>query len=159
MIEAVETSKSNTRISAKATPTYCYLVLKVTAMPTDHTLYQRFGGAPMVNEVVDSFYNRVLRDEQLRAFFENASVDRLKAMQKEFFAAALDGPMLSSDVDLARIHHGMGITREHLTRFVDHLIAVLDEHSQIEARDAMSIVYRIATYSDQIIEGAGATDG
>ena len=113
----------------------------------------------MVDEVVDSFYSRVLRDEQLRAFFENASVERLKAMQKEFFAAALDGPMLTSDIDLARIHHGMGITRDHLTRFVDHLIAVLAEHSQVEARDAMSIVYRIATYSEQIIEDAGASDG
>ena len=128
-------------------------------MSDEQTLYQRIGGAAAVDELVDDFYVRVLADAELRPFFLDASVDQLKRMQTEFFAAALDGPVITSDINLARIHQGMGITRKHLTRFVNHLIAAVDERSHIKYRDAMGIIYRIATYSDQIIDDANAADG
>ena len=128
-------------------------------MSEEPTLYERIGGAAGVDQLVDDFYGRVLADAELRPFFNNASVDQLKRMQTEFFAAALDGPVITSDIDIARIHQGMGITRKHLTRFVNHLIAELDERSHIKSRDAMGIIYRIATYSDQIVDGASLSDG
>jgi hemoglobin len=129
-------------------------------MPEEQTtVYERIGGASAVDQLVDDFYVRVLSDQQLRPFFENSSVDRLKAMQKEFFAAALDGPVSSTSINLAQIHKGRGITRRHLTRFVNHLIAVLEQHSHIESRDKMDIIFRIATWSDDIIDDAGGTDG
>ena len=62
---------------------------------------------------------------------------QLKRMQTEFFAAALDGPVITSDIEIARIHHRMGITRKPLTRFVNHLIAELDERSYIKPRDGI----------------------
>jgi len=123
------------------------------------TLFDRIGGADTVREMVDSFYSRVLADSSLRPFFENASIDQLKTMQSEFFAMALDGPSRTSDFDLAKIHQGKGIRREHVTRFADHLIAVLDDRNSIDRRDAMDIVFRIATYTDQVIGDSGGADG
>lgn len=123
------------------------------------TLFERIGGETAVSEMVDSFYARVLGDPELRPFFENTTVERLTKMQKEFFAAALEGPIQTSDFDIARIHQGMGITQVHVTRFVNHLIDVLDEKQAIERRDAMSIVFQIATYSDQVVGDAGGADG
>ena len=129
-------------------------------MPDEQpTLYERIGGTAAVERLVDGFYRRVLADSQLRPFFENTSVDQLLTMQQEFFAAAMDGPVGTSDVDLARIHQGMGITHSDLTRFVNHLITELDERAGIESRDAMDIIYRIATYSDHIVDSAGGLDG
>jgi hemoglobin len=128
-------------------------------MSKEQSLYERIGGAAAVDQLVDDFYGRVLADAELRPFFRDASVDQLKRMQKEFFAAALDWPVITSDIDLAGIHQGLGITRKYLTRFVNHLIAELDERSQIKPRDAMSIIYHIGTYSDQIVDGASGTDG
>ena len=112
-----------------------------------------------MEQLIDDFYSRVLGDAELRPFFEDTSVATLTRMQKEFFSAALDGPAITSDIDLARIHQGMGIRRHHLTRFVDHLITVLDRQGQISSADAMSIVYRIATYSDQIVEDSNEASG
>lgn len=123
------------------------------------TLFDRIGGQPAVNDMVDEFYGRVLADPELRPFFDETSVDKLKHMQTEFFAAALDGPMSAGDRDLAKVHQGRGITRAHVTRFVDHLISVLDERNAITRRDAMDIVFRIATYSDQVIGECGGADG
>jgi hemoglobin len=123
------------------------------------TLYTRIGGARAVAEMIDEFYSRVLADPELRPFFENVTVERLTKMQSDFFAAALDGPMQTNDIDLAAIHQGMKITRQHLTRFVNHLIEVLDARDAITSKDAMEIIFRIATYSDQIIGESGGSDG
>lgn len=123
------------------------------------SLYERIGGSAAVDGLVDEFYGRVLNDPTLRPFFERTAIDRLKRIQKEFFAAALDGPVSVSDVDLARIHNGMGIQRRHVTAFVEHLINVLETSSNVSRTDCMDIVYRISTYSDQIIDGAGGEDG
>lgn len=123
------------------------------------TLYERIGGAPTVERLVDAFYQRVLADEKLRPFFEGVAVERLIAMQKEFFGAALDGPVQTSQSDLAGIHHNMGITRDHLTRFVNCLVHVLNNETDIAQSDAVDITFRIATYSDEVLGGAGGTDG
>lgn len=123
------------------------------------TLFERVGGAAGVSEMIDAFYAEVLADSELRPFFENTSVETLKRMQQDFFAAALDGPMKTGGTDLAKIHQGLGITRRHLTLFVNHLISVLDQRDAINRRDAMDIVFRIATYSDQVIGESGGADG
>ncbi len=123
------------------------------------TLYDRIGGVDVVADMVDAFYIRVLADPELRPFFDGVALDRLQRMQREFFAAALDGPVRSSDRDLAEAHHGMNITREHVTHFVRHLISVLDSRELIGRKDAMEIVFRIATYADEVCGQSGGTDG
>ncbi len=128
---------------------------------TTHTniLFDRIGGAEVVDEIVELLYTRILADPELSPFFEATSLSKLKRMQKEFISAALGGPMTVSDIDLARIHQDRGITRNHVTRFVNHLIAVLESLRFISGPDAMEIIGRIATYSDQVIGSAGGVDG
>ncbi len=123
------------------------------------TLYERIGGATAVSEMVDAFFGRVLADPELRPFFKNSTVERLQRMQAAFFAAALEGPDGVGNFDIAKIHKGLKIRREHLTRFVDHLISVLDDRHSISRRDAMDVIFRIATYSDQVLGESGGTDG
>lgn len=130
----------------------------MTSSP-DSTLYERVGGPNAVNEMIDAFYLRVLADPELRPFFDGVSLDRLRRMQKEFFAAALDGPVGSTDQSLAAAHQGLGITRPHVTRFVRHLISVLDARELISRQDAMEIIYRVATYADDIVGDPGGTGG
>lgn len=123
------------------------------------TLYDRVGGSAAITEMVDRFYESVLNDATLRPFFEGVGVQRLKLMQAQFFAAALDGPIEYSGAELSQIHQGMGIERAHITAFVGHLIQVLESRDSIQSTDKMDIIFRIATYTDQIIDGSGATDG
>ena len=61
--------------------------------------------------------------------------------------------------DLAAIHQGRGIGRSHVTRFVHHLIDVLEQNKALQTGDAMQIIFRIATYVDQVIDAPGGEDG
>lgn len=123
------------------------------------TLYERVGGSEVIAEMVDDFYECVLNDADLRPFFEDVSVERLKLMQAQFFAAALDGPIKYTGAELSQIHQGMGIKRAHITKFVGHLIQVLESRDSIQSTDKMDVIFRIATYTDQILDDSGATDG
>ena len=60
---------------------------------TNPTLFERVGGEQTIAEVVYNFYERVLADPELKPFFKNTSMDKLRRMQREFFSAALDGPI------------------------------------------------------------------
>jgi hemoglobin len=73
------------------------------------TLWDRLGGTQGADALIQDFYDRVLLDPELAPFFEHASMDRLRAMQREFFSAALGGPLEYSGLPMAHAHHGRGI--------------------------------------------------
>ena len=113
------------------------------------TLYERIGGEKMITEVVDEFYDHVLADPELKTFFLNTSMDKLRCMQREFFSAALDGPITYTGEPLSHVHHGRGITKHHFTLFVKHLLETLQSHG-INDQDVADIISRISTYANEI---------
>jgi hemoglobin len=119
-------------------------------MPNNHpTLFERVGGEEMISEVVDDFYDRVLADPELKPFFRNTSIDKLRSMQREFFGAALDGPVTYTGKPLSHVHHGRGITKHHFTLFVKHLLDTLRDRG-INDQDVTDIISRIRIYADEI---------
>jgi len=119
-------------------------------MPNNHpTLFERVGGEQMIAEVVDDFYDRVLADPELKPFFRNTSIDKLRSMQREFFGAALDGPVTYTGKPLSHVHHGRGITKHHFTLFVNHLLDTLRDRG-INDQDVTDIISRIRIYADEI---------
>jgi hemoglobin len=78
-------------------------------------------------------------------------------MQTEFFGAALGGPESYSGLDLARSHQGRGITTQHFTRFVRHMVETLREQG-VADDDISQVEARLATYVNDIT-GAGTFGG
>ena len=119
-------------------------------MPNNHqTLFERIDGEQMIAEVVDDFYDSVLADPELKPFFRNTSIDKLRSMQREFFGAALDGPITYTGKPLSHVHHGRGITKHHFTLYVNHLLDTLRERG-INDQDVTDIISRIRIYADEI---------
>ena len=109
----------------------------------------------MIAGVVDDFYDRVLADPELKPFFKNASIGKLRRMQHEFFSAALDGPITYSGRPLSHVHHGRGITKHHFALYVGHLIDTLQDQG-INDQDAQEIIGRINTYANEITGYVGS---
>jgi len=113
------------------------------------TLFQRVGGEPAIAELIDRFYDSVVADPELKPFFENVSMIKLRRMQREFFSAALDGPIEYSGRPLGHVHHGRGITKHQFSLYVGHLIDTLQSFA-FKERDVQDIISRINTYADEI---------
>ena len=119
------------------------------------TLFERVGGEQAIAKLIDEFYDRVLVDPELKPFFKDTSVDKLRRMQREFFSAALDGPITYTGRPLSHVHHGRGITKHHLARYVDHLIETLRGRG-INDQDVQDIISRISTYANEITGDLGS---
>ena len=118
-------------------------------LENQQTLYDRVGGEQTIRELIHEFYDRVLADPELKSFFKNASMDKLRRMQLEFFSAALDGPITYTGKPLSYAHHGRGITKHHFALYVGHLIDTLQDRG-INDQDVQDIIGRINTYADEI---------
>lgn len=92
------------------------------------TIYEEIGGAPAVTAVVDAFYERLLADPSLVAYFGGKNMARLKSHQRALVTVALGG---TSEAYRGRMmgpaHAGMSITDEAFDAVLHHLDAVLVE--------------------------------
>ena len=124
------------------------------------TTYERIGGEDGITRLVGAFYERVLADPSLAPFFAQVSMDKLRRMQVQFFSAALGGPDHYRGQPLGLVHQGRGITKQHLRRFVDHLLATL-EAMNLSRREVQAICSRIALDADAIAtaDGGGCEAG
>jgi hemoglobin len=121
------------------------------------TLYERLGGPEGVGNLIDRFYAKVVADPVLEPFFRNSSVERIRTMQREFFGAALDGPVVYTGLSLAQSHAGRGITPHHFSRYVGLLLETLQEIG-VDRKDVSAVVDRISMYADEIT-GQSTTAG
>ena len=113
------------------------------------TLYDRIGGAAVIDTLIPAFYSRVLADPDLAPFFRHARLETLHGMQREFFTMALGGPTEYTGQSLSQAHHGRGITTAHFSRFVSHLLETL-EAVGLSRAEADEVIARIDTFANEI---------
>lgn len=89
------------------------------------SIYDSIGGAGAVRAAVDDFYARVLADPRLAPFFTGTDLNRLKAHQRAFIAAAIGGPEIFEGRDMAAAHAGLGIADADFDAVAGHLADTL----------------------------------
>ena len=89
------------------------------------SIYDSIGGSSAVRAAVDDFYSRVLADMRLAPFFGGTDLERLKAHQRAFIAAAIAGPELFGGRDMVSAHAGLGIGDADFDAVVAHLVGTL----------------------------------
>ena len=95
-------------------------------------LYDRLGGKPAIQAVVDNFVSRILADTRVNQWFAHAAGNpehaaAYKAKLADFICQATGGPCKYTGKDMIAAHQGRGVTSEAFTAVVEDLIAVLDE--------------------------------
>jgi hemoglobin len=96
-------------------------------MMADKSLYDRLGGKPAIEAVVDDFVGRVAADTRINGKFANANIPRLKIMLADQICQASGGPCTYSGRDMRSAHAGMGISGEEFDALVGDLVATLNK--------------------------------
>ena len=73
------------------------------------SIYFRLGGQPAVDAAVELFYKKVLADKSVNHHFEGINLDKQKAKQKQFLAAAFGGPVPYTGKDLRKAHRHLDL--------------------------------------------------
>ncbi|MGQ7793206.1 group I truncated hemoglobin [Faunimonas sp. B44] len=95
------------------------------------TMFQRYGGLPLVTELVMAFYDRVLASERLAPYFAAVDMRRLVEHQAKFVSSVMGGPASYSNAELRDIHAHLEIDG----RTFDEMIRLFEE-SLVELRFA-----------------------
>ncbi|HLK66927.1 MAG TPA: group 1 truncated hemoglobin [Bryobacteraceae bacterium] len=95
-------------------------------------LYQRLGGMPAIQAVVDDLVTRILADERVNRYFAHAGADpenarAYKAKLADFICQATGGPCKYAGADMVTAHAGRGITEDAFNAVVSDLVATLDK--------------------------------
>lgn len=105
-----------------------------TAKPTSTTaatekkaLFERLGGKPAIEAVIDDFLGRVAADESINSGFAVTHVPRVRQRLVELVCSASGGPCVYSGRDMGTVHAGMRITNAQFDALVGHLVATLDK--------------------------------
>ncbi|MEV3856552.1 group 1 truncated hemoglobin [Streptomyces sp. NPDC050095] len=114
------------------------------------SLYESVGGAPAVSAVVDLFYDKVLADDLLAPHFGDTDLRALKAHQRAFIAAALNGPEAYKGRPLDEAHAQLALTEGDFHRVVTHLASSLAEAGVADDMIA-AIAARLTPLKPQIV--------
>ena len=96
------------------------------------TLYQRLGGMPAIQAVVDDLVTRILADARVNQWFAHAAADpdraaAYKAKLGDFICQATGGPCKYAGMDMIAAHKDRGVTAEAFNSVVEDLVATLDK--------------------------------
>jgi hemoglobin len=114
------------------------------------SIYEKIGGEAALVAVVDDFYERVLADSELAAFFDGVNMSRLKGMQIEFFAAALGGPDEYRGRSMKDVHRGRGIGAHHFDVVAKHLVGAL-RAAGVSEKSTKSIIGVVAPLASDVV--------
>lgn len=126
------------------------------------SLYDRLGGAPAIQTVVDDFVARAAADDTLNFTRQGtanaweatpANIDTLKLRLVEFIGSATGGPEVYSGQDMATAHTGMAITNAEFDRLAGHLQAALVQANVPEA-EQQNLLAVVETTRSAIVQPA-----
>ncbi|MFB6280403.1 MAG: truncated hemoglobin [Haloferacaceae archaeon] len=116
------------------------------------TMYDRLGGRDGIRAVVDDFYDRLLADDELGPFFEDADMEKLRRTQTDFLCEAAGGPETYDAEPVREAHLHVPFTPAHIRRAVELLYESLDEFD-VPDDDADRVVQAVAAYEEDLLAG------
>ena len=120
-------------------------------MAPKKSLYERLGGLPAINAVVDDFVGNVARDRRINRFFARTDVPRLKVLLAQQICQATGGPCFYTGRDMKSAHRGMGVSGQHFNALVQDLGKTLNKF-KVPAREQKELVAILAPLKKDIVE-------
>jgi hemoglobin len=93
------------------------------------SLYDRLGGKPAIQAVVDDFVANVAADTRINRRFAGANILRLKGNLVDQICEAAGGPCKYTGQSMQAVHAGMKITDAEFDALVEDLAKSLDKHN------------------------------
>jgi hemoglobin len=89
--------------------------------------FQQLGGALVIQEVVDRFYGRALADPELRRYFMDVDMARLRRHMALLLTKLLQGPNTYTGRDLGEAHRRLRVNAKQYRLFTRYLTGVLSD--------------------------------
>lgn len=119
-------------------------------------MYERLGGAPAIEAVVDELYRRILDDPELAPFFTRVNLRSQKGRMRAFVTMVTGGPNEYRGRDMKTAHQRHAIEDRHFDLVAGHLV---DSLASVGADPAAAdeLVSAVAGLRDDVVTVKSAT--
>lgn len=114
------------------------------------TLYDRLGGKPAIQAVVDDFIDNVAADSRINGFFSSANIPRLNSMLVNQICEASGGPCKYEGRSMKATHAGMGVAEVHFNALVDDLVKSLNKFN-VPEKEKTELLGALAAMKGDIV--------
>jgi hemoglobin len=114
------------------------------------SLYERLGGKPAIQAVVDDFIGNVAADNRINGFFASTNIPRLDSMLVDQICEATGGPCQYTGRDMKSTHAGMGVTDAHFNALVEDLVKSLNKFN-VPEKEKSELLTAIASMKGDIV--------
>ena len=116
------------------------------------TLFDKYGGVPVVTEIVRDFYKRVMRRPNLRRYFVNVPLENVIHHQIAFVSMVLGKtPHDYSGRSMREAHRGIGVTSASF-ELAAQLLSDTLVSAEVEQADIDAIMAKVASLRSDIVE-------
>ena len=116
------------------------------------TLFDKYGGVPVVTEIVRDFYKRVMRRPNLRRYFVNVPLENVIHHQIAFVSMVLGKtPHDYSGRSMREAHRGIGVTAASF-ELAAQLLSDTLVSAEVEQADIDAIMAKVASLRADIVE-------
>lgn len=122
--------------------TIAIIAVGCAPMLAEKSLYERLGGKPAIQAVVDDFVANVAADARINRYFASANIARLKAQLVDQICEAAGGPCRYTGQNMRDAHRGMGVSSAAFDALVEDLVKSLDKFKvpQKEKGELLSVL-------------------
>ena len=117
---------------------------------TDQSLYERLGRREGIESVVETFYDRLVADDLLGPFFEDADLERLRETQADHLCEAAGGPERYTATPVREAHLHVPFEPRHIGRAVEILESTLED-AGVTGEDKAAVVGAVTRYEDDLL--------
>ena len=122
------------------------------------SLYDRLGGLPAIEAVVEALAGRAAGDTRINQKFARTDIARLKRMVVDQVCEATGGPCTYSGRSMEQTHQGMGVTAGEFEAFVEDLVTTLNQFNVGKAEQD-ELLSKLGGFRSEIVESESAQTG
>jgi hemoglobin len=149
----VSASFSNIEYSPKGWSVIAWVALCTVAnVPAlaDDSLYQDLGGMDGITKIVEHELVHHLANPQIKAQFDDISLDHLKGQLVIFICQVTGGPCVYTGHNMSIVHKGMHLTEADFNALVEDSQLAMDELG-IPYRTQNRLLARLAPYERDVV--------
>lgn len=120
------------------------------------TLYDRIGGAPVIDAVVADTIDMLAASPEGKRSFDQVNLKRVKRLVAEQFCALTAGPCNYSGDGMRIAHGGLNITEREFNAIVEILRLALNKH-EVREREKNELLRLLAPMKRDIVTAARVT--
>lgn len=120
---------------------------------TTATLYQRLGGRPRIESIMNDVIARHLENPVLAPRFRNLGSERLEQARHlgtDFFCMGTGGPEPYTGRDMRTAHTGLNISEQEFVAALDDILASLDKHG-VGTQERQEILATLYSLKGEIV--------